>query len=197
MRKSVLFLPLLAVGLSLPGFAQTAGAPAKVGVIQFENALISTKDGQKAAAELDAKFAPKRKIVEAKQTELQTMQTQYRNGANTMSEEARAKLQRDIEVKTKLLQRDMDDAQAELEQDQQRILSDLASKMQSVIDKYATERGYSLIIDVSSPQAPVRFASSSIDVTRDIIELYDKSAGTLAPAAAAAPAAKPAAPAKK
>lgn len=197
MRKSVLFVPLAAMGLALPGVAQTAGAPAKVGVIQFENALISTKDGQKAAADLDAKFAPKRKAVEAKQTELQTMQTQFRNGANTMSEEARAKLQRDIEQKTKILQRDMDDAQAELEQDQQRILTDLASKMQVVIDKYATEHGYSLIIDVSSPQAPVRYASSSIDVTREIIELYDKSAAAQAPAPAAAPAAKPAAPAKK
>lgn len=195
MRKSVLFAPVVAMGLSLSGFAQTA--PPKVGVIQFENALISTKDGQKAAADLDAKYAPKRKAVEAKQTELQTMQTQYRNGANTMSEEARAKLQRDIEQKTKMLQREMDDAQAELEQDQQRILADLASKMQVVIDKYATEKGYALIIDVSSPQAPVRYASTSIDVTRDVIEMYDKGAAGQTPAAAPPAAAKPAAPAKK
>jgi outer membrane protein len=40
-------------------------------------------------------------------------------------------------------------------------------------------------VDVSSPQTPVLFASNTIEVTKDIIDLYDKNSA--APAATAAP----------
>lgn len=196
MRKLAFAAPLLAMGCGILAFAQS-GPPTKVGIIHIHNAIIQTKDGQKAAAEMDAKFAPKRKEFDEKQSELAKLQTQYRNSANTMSEEARQKLAREIDQKTKMLQRDMDDAQAELEQEQQRVLNDLGQKMMVVIDKYANDRGFSLILDVSSPQTPVLYASNTIDITRDIVELYDKNSAL--PGAATPAAAKPAAaaPAKK
>jgi outer membrane protein len=64
-----------------------------------------------------------------------------------------------------------------------------------VVDRYAGEHGFALILDVSSPQTPVLFASNSIDITRDIVSLYDQSQG--AAPATAAPAAKPTAQAPK
>ena len=58
--------------------------------------------------------------------------------------------------------------------------------MMAVIDKYAKDNGYMLILDVSSPQTPVLFASNTIDITKDIIDLYDKNAGGAAPATTSA-----------
>jgi len=190
--------------MGVMAFGQTAAAPAptKVGIIQIQSALAQTKDGQKAASELDAKFAPKRQEMEKKQNELQQLQNQYRQGANTMSEDARTKLQRDIDQRTKLLQRDMDDAQAELEQEQGKVLNGLYEKMRKILDKYAADHGYALILDVSSQQTPVLYASNTIDVTADIVQLYDKAypaaaGATPAPAAAAPPAAAAKPPVKK
>jgi outer membrane protein len=196
-RKSVFAAPLLAASFGILAFAQAGSSPSKVGIIHIQNAIIQTKDGQKAAADIDAKFAPRRKEVEQKQSEIQALETQYRTGVNTMSEEAKAKLARDIELKRKLLQRQTDDAQAELDQEQSRVLQELGGKMTVVIDKYAQERGYVLILDVSGPQNPVFFASNTIDITRDIVDLYDKSSGLPAPAAPAAAPSRPAAPAAK
>jgi outer membrane protein len=209
----VLYAPLLALGFGVLAFGQAAATPTKVGIIHIQNAIIQTKDGQKAAAEIDAKFGPKRKQVEGKQGELQQMETQYRTGANTMSDEAKQKLMRDIDQRRKQLQREMDDANAELEQEQGRVLQELGQKIMAVIDRYANERGFALILDVSSPQTPVLYASNAIDITRDIVELYDKTqSGSAAPAAPTgaatggpasgvprppATAPKPAAPAKK
>ena len=56
-----------------------------------------------------------------------------------------------------------------------------------------------IVLDVSTQQSPVLWAANGIDITQQIIELYDKkfgvSGGAAAPAAApAAPGAKPAAP---
>jgi outer membrane protein len=92
------------------------------------------------------------------------------------------------------MQRDTDDAQAELQQDQDRVLQELGQKIMLVVDRYATEHGFALILDVSSPQTPVLYAANAIDITRDIVTLYDAAQNTGGAAPASAPAAKPAPP---
>ncbi len=191
MKNKLFVLPLLALGVALS--AQAQGAPSKVGVINIQGAIVTTKDGQKAASELETKSAPKRKELENKQNEITQLKDQLQKGQNTLSEATKAELYKNIDAKTKLLNRDVEDAQAEFDQDQQKILQQLGQKMMAVIDKYAKDNGYTLILDVSSPQTPVLYASNTIDVTKDIIDLYDKNT---TPASAAAPAAtRPATPA--
>ncbi len=183
---------LLAVALAASAGAQTSAPPTKVGVIHIQNAIIGTKDGQKAAAELETKVAPKRKELESKQNAIAQLQDRLNKGRNTMSVEEREKLIRDIDQRTKSLNRDTEDAQAEMEQEQQKILQDLGQRIMAVIDKYARDNGYNLILDVSSPQTPVLYISSGIDITQEIVALYDKNAP--AAAAPATPAAKPTVP---
>ncbi len=60
----------------------------------------------------------------------------------------------------------------------------------AVIDKYATDNGFAIIIDVSSQQSPVLYAATSIDITREVVGLYDKNAPGAAAPAAPAPAKK-------
>jgi outer membrane protein len=174
---------------------QPAGQPAKVAVIYFQGAIVGTKDGQKAAAELDSKAAPKRKELELKQNEMNSLQDQFNKGQNTLSEAAKAELYKNIELKKKAYQRELEDTKEDFEQEQQRLLQQLAQKMTAVIERYAHDHGYSLVVDVSNPQSPVLYASTSIDITKDIIDLYDQSAAALSnPAPATAP--KPATPPK-
>ena len=201
MKKLSYLLPATVLAASLG--AQTQQPP-KIGIIHIQNAIISTKDGQKAAAELQAKFDPKRKELEAKQSEIAQLQQQLSKGSNTMAEAQRINLTREIDQKTKALNRATEDAELEFQQEQGRILNELGSKMLQVIDKYAKDNGYSLILDVSSPQTPVLFAANGIDVTQDIIALYDKTSSSasatpppaVAPAKPAATTAKPAPAAK-
>jgi outer membrane protein len=181
-------LPALALLLSSAAVAQTA---TKVGVIQAQSALVSTKDGQKAVAELDTRLAPRKKDLERKQAEIKDLQDKLQRGGNAMAEPARNDLMRSIDQKTKSFNRDMEDAQAESQQEQRKLLDDLSQRMMAVIDKYAQSNGYSLILDVSNPNTPVLYAANAVDITKDIIELYDKSATS----SAAAPA-KPVAPPK-
>jgi len=198
-RTYVTALSALLLGFSTLAQAQSNG---KVGVINIQSALVSTKDGQKAAGELEAKSMPKKKAIDGKQGEINNLKDQLQKGQNALSDTAKQELIRNIDVKTKSLNRDMEDAQAELDAEQQKILQDLGGRMMAVIDKYAKDNGFTLILDVSSPQTPVLFASNTIDITKDIIELYDKNAGgaavkPAAPTGAAAqlPAPKPPAPA--
>ena len=173
------------------GLVHAQPQPTKVGVINIQRALVSTKEGQKAAAELQARTDPKRKELERKQNEIQGLQEQLRKQSNTASDEVKQRLMRDIDAKTKSFNRDMEDAQAEADQEQGKVLQELGGKMMAVIDKYARDNGYALIVDVSAQNTPVLFASPSIEVTDEIIAMYDKNAPAAAPPPATKPAAQP------
>jgi outer membrane protein len=182
-----------------------AQSPAgKVAVIYFQGAIVGTKDGQKAAAELEAKANPKRKELELKQNEVNSLQDQLNKGQNTLSDAAKNELYKNIEIKKKSLQRDVEDTQEDFKQEQEKLLQQLAQKMTAGIERYSRDHGYSLVVDVSSPQSPVLYASPTVDITKDIIELYDQSATAMSNPAPAKPtssappltAPKPATPAK-
>src|SRR5437660_6432326 len=103
-------MSLLALGVAAMAQTQT---PNKVGVIQIQSAIVSTKDGQKAAAELETRLGPKRKELEKKQADIKEMQDKLQRGGNAMAETAKQDLMRTIDQRTKSFNRDMEDAQAE------------------------------------------------------------------------------------
>jgi outer membrane protein len=199
--KSKVFLwPVLVMGMTLTAQAQQG----KFAIINIQGAIISTKDGQAAAAKLNSETAPKKKQLEQRQNEINALQDQLNKGQNTMSDSAKADLYKNIEAKKKSLQREVEDAQADLEAEQNKILQQLGAKVMAVIERYAKDNGYTMVVDVGSQNTPVIYASPSIDITKEIIELYDKSTASSAPAptpaapkpAAATPAAPKPAPAK-
>lgn len=188
MKLSFLALPSLALGLAMIASAQTAQPPAKVGIIHIQNAILGTKDGQKALQELEARSAPKKKELEKRQGDILALQEQLNKSSNVGGEEAKQKLMREIDQKKKAFSRDVDDAQADLDQENQKVLNELGGRIMAVLDKYSNDNGYALILDVSNQQtSPVLFAANGIDVTRDIIALYDKNS----PGMTAVPPAKP------
>lgn len=203
MKNSLFVAPALV--LAAATLAQAQPAPTKVGIIQIQQAILSTKDGQKALADLQGRFGPKKAELEKKQNAIAQMQQQLRSGSATLSEDAKNKLVRDIDQNTKSLNRETEDAQAEVEQAENKIMQDLGQRIMAVINKYARDNGYALILDVSNPQTPVVFAADTIEITKEIVDLYDKNAPAAAapaarpaaPPAAKPPAAKPAAPATK
>jgi outer membrane protein len=186
----------LASSLIAQTASQPAAQPGKIAIIYFQGAIVGTKDGQKAAAELEAKANPKRKELELKQNEVNSLQDQLTKGQNTLSDAAKNELYKNIELKKKVLQRDFEDAQEDVKQEQDKLLQQLSQKVVAVVERYARDHGYSLVVDVSSPQSPVIYASTAIDITKEIIDLYDQSSSAMSNPAPALGAPKPATPAK-
>ncbi len=199
MNRTSLCVAFLVLVLAAGAVAQTAGQTNKVGIINLQGAIASTQEGQKAAADLQQRYDPKRKDLEKKQSEIQGLRDQLSRGSNTMSDEAKLSLSREIDQKTKAWNRDSEDAQADWQADEDRLLQGFFEKIQVVIDKYARENNYSLVLDISSQQSPVVYATNSIDITSDIVALYDKNApssGSASGPASTPSAAKPATPVK-
>ena len=187
--KSLKFAtPILGLVLALSASAQSNG---KVGIINLQTAIAGSKDGQKASADLQQRFGPKRADLEKRQADVQQLQEKLGKAA---TDDERTRLSREIDQKTKSINRDMEDARAEIDQEEQKIVNELGGKIVALSEKYAKDHGYTWIVDVSSQQTPVVYYSESIDITKDVIDLYDKGG---APAAKpVVPPAKPAAPPK-
>jgi outer membrane protein len=187
-RVSVLGMVLLA-GVTLAAAqtgtgGTTATAPSsRVGVIDIRQAIAATAEGKLAAAELQSQFAPKQADLANMRKSVEELQARLSSGGNTMSDEERGRLERQGERLARSLQRKQEEYQEEANGAQSEIFDRLGRKMVEVIARYARENNYGVILDAS--QACGVFCSNHLDVTQDIIRLYDQAnpvkASTTAP----------------
>jgi outer membrane protein len=181
---------VITVVLALPAVAQTA-APAKVAIIQFQAAVLNTQEGQQPTAAMKSKFDPRKPQLEKRQADIQAMQTKLQQGGAALAADARTRLERDISAGTRSLNNDAEDLNGEVQEEQNKVLQGMAAKMGEVIKGYATQNGYSVVLDVSSEQTAVLWAQPSVNITEAVVKLYDQAHPAKAGAAPAA--AKPAA----
>jgi outer membrane protein len=197
--KMRLAVSILAAALAVPAvWAQAGGAspaPSKVGVLNMEVAITSTEEGKQAANELMAKFAPRQTEIQNLQKQIQDIGTRLQTTSNTLSDDEKYRLSRESDTLTRNLQRKQTEARDDYQEAQQDLINSLGRKLITVLDKYSKENGFAVIFDNSSQQTPVIYASNAVDVTQDIIKLYDQNYPVKSAAKSAAPAtAKPAAP---
>lgn len=169
-------------------------APSKVGIIRIQDAIISTNEGKRDFDALGKKFEPKQSELQKAQQKIEEDRKQLQAQGDKMNDEARAKLQKQIEIAAREFQHNMETAQQDFQGEQNELANKIGQKLMQVLDKYAKDNGYAVILDVSSPQSPVLWANlASVDVTDAIVNLYNAQSGVPAPAPAAA-APRPAAP---
>src|SRR5580698_9429592 len=188
-------------GVRAQGAAAAAAAPSKIAVINVRNAIVATAEGKLAQAQLQSQFAPKQNELQNTQKQIEDLQRRMTEGARTLSDEEKGKMQREGELLTRRLQRGNDDLNEELNAAQGEVIDGIGRKMLEVLDRYSRENGYTVVLDTSAQGSPVVYGSSQSDITQDIVRLYDqaypvKAAGGSSPAPKAAAPAAPAAPKK-
>ena len=200
MKRSLVFVALLASGFALGAPAQTPPAPAapaepaKIAVIAFQTAVGQTNEGQRAFADLQTKFEPKRQQLKALSDQIDSLTKQLQTQGDTLSDAERASRARTIDEKKKELDRSAEDAKNDYQGEIQELYNGLASKVYDVLASYSQQHGYTLVLDMGAQQGVVLFASPATDITKPVIDAYNLKSGVPAPPAQpAAPAAKPSA----
>lgn len=192
----------LALILSVPVLAQSAApaaaaAPAvtKVGIVNIQAAIVNSNEGQRDFESLQKKFDPKRTELENLNKEVDELQKKFNAQGDKLSDEARGDLLKQIDARKKTLQRNYEDANTDIQAQQNEIANRIGQKLVEVLDKYAKENNFTLILDVSGQTSPVLWAASSVDITKAVVDAYNASSGVAAPAKPAAtskPATSPA-----
>ncbi|HSY59637.1 MAG TPA: OmpH family outer membrane protein [Terriglobales bacterium] len=198
-------LALAAAFIVPASWAQSSGTAAaagglKVGVINVQIAITSTSEGKQAAAELQSQFAPRQSELDGLRRQIEDIQTRLRTGSSTLSDDEKARLSREGDQMTRTFQRKQQDSQDDFNEAQREVVDRIGRKMIDVLDKYSKENGYGVIFDTSAQNTPVVYAANQIDVTQEIIRLFDQNypvkAGATKPAPGKSAAPKPATPAQ-
>lgn len=191
-----LFMPAALLAQAAPAVPAPAAAPRqapapaaaagsyKVAVIDFQAALAGNIEGKKAQERLGTEVNKRQSDMEKTQKSLEDAQNKLRTQDKALSDTAKADLSRDIDRWTTELQRKNDDAQKELQDLQQQLLRPIAERLQKVLQAYASEMGYAVVLDAMS----VVYFQDIADITTEIIRRVD--ADVAATARPAAPAAK-------
>jgi Skp family chaperone for outer membrane proteins len=206
---SALLAALLAAAIPAVAHAQVAAAPgvpaapaaaspvaptaypAKIALIAFEQAVLSTNEGQKTLAETQKKYAPQKTKIEGLSAEIDTLKKQLQAGQSLTDQQRAAKL-KEIDAKDKELQRESEDAQNAYDLEVRESLSKVMQKVNIVLQDYVKKNGYTLLLDVGGQQSPVMWAATepNADITQAVVDAYNASSGVAAPPPAApAPAA--------
>jgi len=196
MKNRWIVLTVLLVVLVGPLYlrAQSAPpAPSKIGVINIQAAIGNTAEGKKVLADLQKKYLPRQQELQRLQQEIQAIQDQLTKQSATLSDEEQGRLNRDAEEKQKLLKRSADDAQSDFNHDRDEAINKIGQKMVRVINDYASQNGFTLVLD--DAQIPIYYASKDIEITAEIIKRYDAANPVADAGATAKPAAHSAAPA--
>jgi outer membrane protein len=178
----------LAAGAVHAQNAATTSVGPRVGVINMLQAISSTTEGKQASNQLQAQFAPRQQELESLTKQINDLQQRLSGGAS-LSDDERARLtaqggrlEREFERKKNAYQEDLNSAQGEA-------VNGIGAKMMEIVNRYALEQNYTEILDSSAQTSQLLYVAKDIDITQDIIRLYDQAHPMKS--ASAAPAAKP------
>lgn len=196
----LVLLTLLFAGLALaqaqPAAATNTSAPATgtsngtlLGVIDIQQAIGASNEGQRDFGALEKKFEPKRTELTSLQTEIENLKKQLSTQGDKLNDETRGNLVKQIDTKQKSFQRQMEDAQADFQAQQNEILNRIGQKMMDTAVKYAQAHQIGVIIDASNPQSGVLWANEGMNITKPVVDAYNATSGVPAPTPSAASAA--------
>jgi outer membrane protein len=211
MRRKIVSTLSMAALLSVGAFAQAAEAnaapaattsattnsviagPTKLAIINIQAAIASTNEGQRDLDALQKKFEPKQIELKSLSDEVDNLKKQLAAQTDKLNEDERNKRVQTIEAKQKTLQRDLDDAQSDYQSQSNEIAQRIGTKLMQVLDSYAKQNGYAVVLDVSQQQSPVLWATESVNITKPVIDAYNAVSGVAAPAPRSAPPSAPSA----
>jgi outer membrane protein len=181
----VLLVPVIWAQVGGPG----TPALAKIGTISLQAAIVNTTEGKEASNQLQSQFSARSTELQNMQKQIEDLQAKLKAGA-TLSDDQRETLERQGERLTRTLQRKQQYFQDDVNAAQQEVMNNIGRKLAGVVSKYSKEHSYSVILDTSSQQTNVVYGAPEVDVTQEIMRLYDQTY-PMKTAVTPQPAAKP------
>jgi outer membrane protein len=185
--------------------AAGAAASGKIGVLNVRAAILGTAEGKLASAELQSQFAPRQTELENMNKQINDLRQRLAACEGKCSQEEIARLTTQGQRLAQQLERKQNEMQEDANASQAEVFDRLGRKMNDVLDRYARENGYIVLLDYSAQNTPIVNFSNQVDVTQDIVRLYDQAypvkggaatqpkPAAAKPAATTPPAVKPAA----
>jgi outer membrane protein len=159
-------------------------APQNIVTVSFNEVVLQTAEAQKELNALQAKFAPRQSQLQALNGEIEALRKQLSSTADKLSETERSSLERSLDSKEKQFQRQADDLRNDSQTESQQAFQRVAQKVYSLLQTYSQQHGYSVVVERGSDAAPVVwYAAANVDITDELINVYNAQSANPAPSA--------------
>jgi Skp family chaperone for outer membrane proteins len=166
MRVKIFAILCLATVAVMMSAVQPLSAQSKVGLIDFEAALVATAEMQVEADKMEAEFTPRQDTLTALAEELSAAQQKL---AAATDAQQQATLEGQAALLQRRFERDREDLQAAIDFRRDGILQRGATKMRIVLEALRVEKGFDMVIN----SATVYVASPTLDITTAATAAYD------------------------
>lgn len=176
---------VIAVSLALGALSRPVEAESttKVGVVDTQRAIMETEDGLRMQATLKKLFDSRQRELDKKQVDLQKERDDIEKQRGVLSQEALTK-------RVEKWQRDMMQLQTvfveynkEMQKKQNELTQPIFQKAMGLIRRLATQKGLDMIVDKQA----VPYVRSDLDLTDQLITLYNTGGAATAEPKAKAP----------
>lgn len=162
----LLIIVLLA---TIPGVSYSADI-ARIGVIDFQRILKSSKAGKDVAKQLRQKQEERRIALKEKQKEIITLQKNMKNADLLEEKESRDAKQAELDSKLEAFKKLEAEFSSALKEINSTASSRIRKDVSDLITAVGKKGGYLLIVEKSD----VLYAPDAVDITEKIIKAYDK-----------------------
>lgn len=156
---------IVLVGVATLGFATSAMADQKIGVVDVQKVLTESPQTKQVASSIKKQFASRESKLKADQKTLQADQAKLDKNGAVMSAKNRAALQDKIISEKSAFQGRVAAFQQDVNSAQSTAMQGLLNKIKTNVSDFAKKQGYTLIVTKRS----VAYASNEVDITDQVI----------------------------
>jgi outer membrane protein len=171
MKKSLLFFSITMVVLLVYGIGLTEDG-SKMGVVDLQECLRESKEGQKVVKLLKKKKDALQMQLDERQKELIELRKELEKQAMMLTMDAQEDRRRTIQRKTRELEYLYKDLNEEMikvqEKEKKRILEELGT----ILEELGSKENFTLIMEKKA--GGVLYCTDSIDITGKVIKAYDQ-----------------------
>jgi len=172
MKKTL--LSQVVIGLAFVMFTVNVQAEFKMGYVDIQKAIQSSKAGKKAKEDMMKEAEKKKKEFDKKNVDIEKMREDLEKKKSVLSEEAFGKKAQELQEEMGKFQQAAGKAQQELQKKEADLISPILEKMKKVIEAVAKSKGLSMVIQSSQTTPVVVYASAETDITEEVIKSFDK-----------------------
>lgn len=167
---------LLAGSVAVPSRAHAqAGGAVKIGFVDLEYALNNVEEGRKAKAILNQDFERRNKELEENARRIQQMREDLKGQALLLPDEARRQKEAELLSAEARYEADLRAAREAWQKKEASLTRDLLERLTGIVQQIGKEGSYTFILE--RHDASVLYARENVDLTREVIERFNKTGG--------------------
>jgi outer membrane protein len=146
----------------------------KAAYVDVQRAVQEVDEGKAAKARLQVLVGEKQKTLEKEQTTLKAEKDAYDKQASTMTDQARRAKEDDLQKKFIDFQQRAEKFRTDMAEQERKELGSIFPKLEALLGQIAQRDGFTMIFDRSA--SGLAWAPPSLDVTNELIRMYNANA---------------------